>query len=291
MMTTHYQKRFYFVLLIALAGFFCSGFCHKPNSQNDWAKMDLEGQIERLTKRVYNAKKKGEELVLGTIVADPMENWDIQFDKKGFIQSKKCYDTNNDLALSYTYSYKKKNKLTEKSLLDANAELIEKTLYKSNGKGQCTEETIYKADNSMLVEYSYHYNRNGTLSEMKIDVPKNSVISLARYEYIYNKAGQRIGQKNYDRESNKLTQTYEYKYDNKGNRIEHLITNHTGDFTFKWTYKYNDKNLQVAMERHFNGGSLCEYQYTFDEKGNWTRKVELEKGKVVFVEERTISYY
>lgn len=290
-MIVYCPKQLCSLLIIIFAGVLCSGVWHNPPVQNDWIKMDLEGKVKNITKRVYNAKNKDGQLVLGTIVADPMENWDIQFDKKGFIQAKKCFDTNNELALSYSYNYKKNNKLVKKSLLDSKDQLIEKTLYTYNTKGRCIQEVIYKADGAMLLAYTYIYNRKGTLEEMKIDVPKNSVISLARYEYIYDDKGQRIGQKNYDRESNKLTQTYEYKYDNKGNRIEHLIINHTGNFSFKWTYKYNEQGLQIAMQRHFNGGTTCEYQYTFDAKGNWTRKIELEEGKVVFVEDRVISYY
>ncbi|MCP4441241.1 MAG: hypothetical protein GY810_20240 [Aureispira sp.] len=285
------SKRLYFLATLALALLLTSLMSYDSNIENDWDTMSLEGEVKHISKRVWSAKEKDSELILGTIVPDPLENWDVEFNKKGFIQHKKCYDTKNELTLSYEYAYSKKNRLSEQLLLDASDQLIEKKSYKYNRKNQCIEKAIYKADESMVATYSYSYNKKGTLNEMIIDVPENSVISMSRYEYLYNKEGQRVGQKNYDRESNRLTQTYEYKYDVDGNRTEHVIINHTGNFSFKWTYEYDAKGNRTLMQRHFNGGSVCKYEYTFDAKGNWIEKVEREKGKVVFLEKREISYF
>ena len=53
--------------------------------------------------------------------------------------------------------------------------------------------------------------------------------------------------------------------------------------------------LPVLIEHNWNPGRDIErnltYQYEYDKKGNWTKRIDFENGKAKFILERTYRYY
>ena len=86
--------------------------------QTDWINLKLNGKIKTISKRRYSARERDGKIQKRGIVPDPLENWDITFNRKGYLMSKKCYDTQSELVLDFRYEYKRRKLLTEKHMYD-----------------------------------------------------------------------------------------------------------------------------------------------------------------------------
>lgn len=278
------------LLLLLLCGIICS-FAEEPEWINpipDLDKMQLVGTVQSVAQRVYEVSKRGDALKKRYLMLDPLENWDIKFNKKGFIVEKKCYDAANQVLFYYDYKYKKQNQLQRRNMYDSRGYRLEQLAYVYTASGQVAAESIYKSDNSLLVRYVHTYSAKGLLVQTDVHAPTN-VYTTSKYEFVHNKAGQLIEQHTYN-QNHRKHQTDTYRYDENGFPKEHIITNHMDQFVFTSYSQYDERGNIVTYQAPAETEPLTSYTYTFDATGNWIRRVHYKKGKPVDMVERVIVY-
>ncbi|WP_320814638.1 hypothetical protein [Flavobacterium sp.] len=118
--------------------------------------------------------------------------------------------------------------------------------------------------------------------------------------------------------SDTINSIYKYKYDKEGRVIEEMITyphylkseKHTiilnkknvklvgvyfPEIDFKIArvenYVYDEKNLIGLIYHEDNKKVECKFEYTFDDKNNWTEQVKYINGEKLYVWKRKINYY
>ncbi|BDS12275.1 hypothetical protein [Aureispira anguillae] len=255
---------------------------------SDLEKMRLKGAIKSISQRVYDAGKKNGIIKKRHLMLDPLENWDIEFNKKGYIQEKKCYDAANELIFYYEYKYKKKRLLVKKNMYDHRNYRIEQVAYVYNGFGELAAESIYGADNTLLVRYIHTYSPKGLLKETDVHAP-SSRYTASKYEFVYNKKGLVVEEYTYNNKD-QLHQTNYYSYDKNDYVKEHTIKNHLDNFTFTSYSRYDERGNLITYQAPAEKEPLTSYTYTFDEHGNWTCQTHYKKGSVQQIIERSIVY-
>ena len=98
--------------------------------------------------------------------------------------------------------------------------------------------------------------------------------SDGRKVYTYDEHGNKVSILSYSPDGvpvRKIAMTY----DSRGNMLEHIHTELQGEDSTQWiatSYKYNDKNQQVAYSTLYGDGSVgYGRQYTYDENGNMVK--------------------
>lgn len=232
--------------------------CNSEKGKNDLQKENLHGNIKFIRETIYEARIDS-------------------LDRVG----------NGDIASNTLKIYNKEGNLTEEHSYDYDGSLMEKWVAKYDDKDILTEAYVYSPENRLLQKNVFSYDKKGNLTEMKS----------------YNSSGSIDG---------KAT----YKYDEKKNKIEEAWYNSEGHFNFKTLYKYDTKD-KLVEEKYYDGERLyatttCKYdgkgnfierlgkdeitdykwtyQYTYDTKGNWIKKVEYLDNNYTYITEREIKY-
>lgn len=254
----------------------------------DLDKMQVKGNVESISQRVYELSKRGNTLKKRHLMLDPLENWDLKFNKKGFIVEKKCYDAANRVLFYYDYKYKKQSQLQRRNMYDTKGYRIEQLAYTYNALGQVAAESTYRSDNSLLVRYVHTYAAKGQLVQTDVHAPAN-VYTTSKYEFVYNKEGHLIERHTYN-QKNQRHQTDTYSYDKNGYPKIHTMTNHLDKFVFTSYTQYDAEGNVITFQAPTESEPLTSYTYTFDDRGNWTRRVHYKEGKASNMVERIFVY-
>ena len=278
------------ILLVSMCWLNCS-FGAIPKWMTPIADLDtmqVKGTVQSISQRVYEVRKRGETLKKRYLMLDPLENWDLQFNKKGFIVEKKCYDAANGVLFYYDYKYKKQNQLQRRNMYDQRGYRIEQLVYAYNALGQIAAESTYRSDNSLLVRYVHTYGAKSKLIQTDVHAPTN-VYTTSKYEFVYNKKGQLTERHTYN-QKHQRQQTDAYIYDENGFSKEHIITNHLDKFVFTSYTRYDTQGNIITFQEPAETQPLTSYTYTFDTIGNWTRRIHYKDGKAVDMVERVFVY-
>ncbi len=243
----------------------------------DWQLLALRGSVHKITQRTFEAATKDSVPVKKNHLLDPLENWTIEFNKKGFINSKKCFGFGSDLLFYYEYKYKKKTRLTTRRMYDASDNLIEQSKFVYNDIGQLAAESIYNGFNSLLVRYVYEHNPKGFLMRTDVHAPVGSPYTTAYYKYSYNKSGQKVCQQTF-KEPNILYQVDSFFYDANGHLKRQRIISPQSGFEFVSHSNYNDLGDLITLQEAAKTEPTTSFTYTYDSIGNWTQKLHFKKG-------------
>jgi len=201
----------------------------------EYSMFNGDGSLSYKTKTVYNILEKTIE--------------EKFFDKDDKVTGTTTYDLDD-----------KGNKMVERQL-KPNATLRYRYVYSYDEKGNQIQRTGYKADGDVLSQTNWKYDNKGNMLESRDTYFYNT--------YTYDENGRRIGQVMYNPDGVTVSLKWEYKYNDKGNKIEELKYKGTGELSDKntWTFEY-------------------------DKHGNWVKKTQYDQsGEPFHVEERTIVYY
>jgi len=113
------------------------------------------------------------------------------------------------------------------------------------------------------------------------EITKTSALS-ALFEYKYDDKGNKVERIEKD-ENGEIISFIEYKYDDKGNLIEEIYKDVSGKIVFLVEYKYDDKGNKIEMivkDIKNRDGSVCKYKY--DDKGN---KIENEEIHFIYIKD------
>lgn len=193
-------------------------------------------------------------------------------------------------------------------------------LTKYNEQGNMIEQNRYFSDGKEENKSHFQYNENGKKLKKEIyDVAKES---MYRWNYEYDEQGKLIEINIYD-SNGELIRKIIYRYDEKDRVIEEIGYNSEGNLEDRQTYE--DNGLKNKTESHYNQNGVlvfrndyvCDekgnvitqeynlygfygkdintkitYEYKkYDEKGNWTEKIQYADDVLDQITEREIEYY
>ena len=199
---------------------------------------------------------------------------------------------NGKLTKRHTYDYNDNYKVSEENEYEGNGKLKWKEIFKYNSKGQLTEVTDYSATGDFESRYVYKYDSKGNITDEEKYMDENSQ-AHTKTTTIYDSKGvpTQILQFN---EDGKLI--YQGSQDSHGNHTLDMSWNADRSVKEKITqvYKYDDYGNVTFEERTLTDGQQDmrnNYQYYYDENGNWTKKTTLEDGTPSRMVERVVAYY
>ncbi len=170
-----------------------------------------------------------------------------------------------DLTEKEDYKYNDDGNMDEYNYYYSNGQLEYKIIAKFNEKGDQTEGRMYNTDGKFVANCVRTYDNNQNL--LSYTIVKTNADTFQRISYKYNDKGKAIELNTYQSEG-KLSSKDVRKFDEKGLISEEIEYAQNGDQTYDHTFQYED----------------------IDKKGNWLKKITLNKGEPVNIEEREIEY-
>ena len=283
----------------------------KDDKKLSYEQYELNCPVKSIDVRTYKATSKFGEVIKG----DPTYgNYLAEFDEVGNLIKKTDYFSDGDIFLVYKCKYDKQNNLVEEikysgdgeqaSLVqleyDSEEKLIKSIRYDEDGNIELyveneydgkylvnTRRVTYEEDGSS-VEKVWRYKREEeTLMESSVftDGELKSVYKFSQYKE--NRLAEGV---EYDADGVKLNEFYE-EGDDYG-----VVLMRSHDYTDGSDYEYRvERNDRGHMIYRYNSDAENKeiyYGYTYDSKGNWTRKVEYHGviRKPVEIVEREITY-
>lgn len=226
----------------------------------------------------------------------------FKYNAKGLVESCIRY-RNGDLFEKYMYSYDERNNIIKELNINSNGDIDNETTYErkySQGK-----EVFYRKNDP---EYGLdikqtQYDSIGRIITEKVNYD-NKFIRVIKYSYTdFNKI-ESITESNTDGE---FIVSTNYKYDNLQRVIEIKYTfsdnkNKTISIIYKGdtqiqslTSQNGDKEEKVIYQGNITeykkNSDSYNYEYAFDEKGNWTKITEFKNTIPTYIRERSILYY
>jgi len=203
----------------------------------------------------------------------------------------------------YKFEYNKDSKPVKKITIDLKSpesnysNTIE--LYEYDDEGRISSYTCLRKNKELLYTKSYKYDKNsGFLSKYKTKNPGNKTKIKLEYTTIEN-AGLTCTIFRNNKADDILI------YDNQGRLVERRESHskiisrsplRTKSYYDKIIYTYNERGDIVKKEK-ISGKLLSSdnyirtYQYTYDKKSNWIKKLSFKDGNIYSIEEREIEYY
>lgn len=271
-------------------------FCFCGNKRNDPArekktdveKDGLKGKVKQVTLNCFYANEKSGEIIKEKKCDD--NNYSVIYNEKGKKIELTVHSSGwrNEKRL---FKYDIKGNLSELHLFDADNKLLSKFIDNRDEKGNKIETNLYDADNNLINRQTYKCDDNGNEIEHNEYNSKN--ILVLKHIYKYNGEGNQIESSAYTPVGNFENKNIN-KYDDKGNRIETNSYNAEGIIGSKGTWKYDEKNNPIEENWYNEQGILnsrYSYNYVYDQKGNWLKKMEFETDIPQRIIIREIMYF
>ena len=280
-------------------------FYENKTTGNALQLMNLKGNVKSLlqvsNKAIDNAGiiTKGEEAVDGSdnIGKTPTVNsfYKMQFDSSGRA-TEEMYFHGKTIDMTLKHKYNDATKTEEIVQYETPGTASFRYTYKYNDKGKIMEERsiqIYYDNRTFDQKFTFKYNSLFQLTEKE-------TFSLNNKKYVTG------GKTLYtcDNKGNILTEGYlnnnlpcliaGYKYDAKGNMLEHNYYSSCGKvIEHQFIFKYDSSNNVIQKDIYQSGKLEKSYTYTYeyDKKGNWIKRIDFENKKAAFILERVLTYY
>ena len=320
------KKIFKYVPLIACA-FILSG-CGNSNTSDDATKTEetpkkkllnsyedceLNSPVKSVDIRTYKASSK-----FGELVKDDLADgyyYIVTFNDLGLCEKYVSYDDKDKIMYMQKASYDSNGLLTEVASYLDDGQLSRLYKYMCREDGECLKYEVFnedgdlksvllrKFDGDKFVEYrEEEYNAGDTLVNETIYKYNGDVLeSCSRYmnkelQYTekyskYDKYG--IQESSVYDYNGDLYQNRYFEYDKNGEIVVVRLLDVDGNKTYDAECRRNENDL-VSYQRVWDGEeeTITEYEYEYDQKGNWIKKIEF-KGtlrKPVKITEREIVY-
>lgn len=259
--------------------------------ENDWVEHNLFGSVKHFTRLIYHADdvfgeiKKGKPKPFDTHNGMP-PNVTTVFNKEGFITEVTRFNLDSSNYVRSVLLYGENNLQIERKVFGKDS-LLSVTKYKNDDNGNLVESRSYEPNGQLNAVYLNTYDESG----YKIEEVVSYQNSDERRTYIFtnDKKGNTIE----EREVRPFKDDYitSYKYDDKGREIQRI--EYTGDRSNSiQTFKYNENGDQI--ESHYKGdyySVYIKYEYSYDKKGNWVKRITYEDGIPAEIAERSYTYY
>jgi len=286
------MKAFFLLFVVLILS---SSSVNKQKSDLD--KENLKGNVKSLRQVSFYAVEKFGAITKGKRGGESLiesNDFHNKYNEKGFLIERNSY-LDGTLYLIEIYTYDDNDNNIEVFQSTSEGE-NGKVIYNYDDKGNLIEENSYYPDDSLKASYKYtnKYDNNDNLIEQNTYLSNGSL--SWREIYTYDKNGKLIENNKYQSNGsfdNKDT----FKYDNNGYLIE--ITRYLPDSSlyYKDRYIYDEKgnpierNYDRPSDGKFTTSFKDTYQYDYDEKNNWIKKVHFKDKIPKHIIEREIKYY
>ncbi len=212
-------------------------------------------------KTVYEYDENGN---MVKIISSSNDTTLYEYDENGLLIKEICYNNHGEIETIYKYKYDEYENLTEKAYYYRNEDDDPNlTKYKYDKYGNLIEDVEYISkdsygydpDNPYNYKHNYLCDENGNiLQEMSGDI-------LFR-EHNYDENGNRSKTIYYyeDQDGNKFQDTYEYEYDEMGNKIREKINSQYSGSSHEWKYEYDEKGNFVCATKYSGYSGKVEYE-------------------------------
>jgi hypothetical protein len=210
--------------------------------------------------------------------------------EKNVLQQKEIFDASGKLKERYAYSYYDIGLLMDEDKYNANNQLVQKTVHLYNtaklliekqyywggGSSFKKEELIYDIDDNLKSVSSYKY------------VDKEAVFDGNITYLDYNEKGDYQLREIFNKENNKI-EINEYVYDKFGNLTESSVSKLVENKVVEAKVAENEETVEneedtvttesnipeteINESEEWVQGTGASYEYLYDEKNNWTRKI------------------
>ena len=258
----------------------------QTNKKTDLSKDDIKGNVKYIEESTYN---QNENIKVDRVYRLKKYNKDGNIEYE-LTKGSEIFPGFSKELRKFAYKYDKKGKKILCDRTEGDSDGIDKYVY--DEKGNKIEYNSYGKKDTLVCTRKYKYDGNGNLIDFRLyfgDSFNNGRI------YEYDKKGILIKETSIGIMPD--GHYFQYKYDEKGNKIESYFYNSEDSLKNRTTYKY-DEFGNVVMENNFKGfdspESKTAYNYKYDINSNWTRQeykwFGIDKKEVKLIE-RKIVYY
>lgn len=208
------------------------------------------------------------------------------FDKNGNLSVVQFIKYNDQLGHKETYKYDNKKRMIEWDQIDNDKNEIHKISFKYEGKYKVDRYKI--VNENLKLEFEYFYDNNFKLIK-NIYYPYYQNTPLIT-EYKYDKLGRRIEELLFD--NDKLIEKNVIEYDSiSGYYWTHQDFEHNKIYIYyQVDDQYGNQIKMVKVDEKRNEISKDNKVYTYDNNGNWTKRIWTKDGSC-HETERIIEYY
>ena len=210
-----------------------------------------------------------------------------RYNQQGKILQKNQYNPKGTIDFQTLYTYDKNGKLEETQLYNGDKILEQRTRYQYNKTGTRIASYIYGANDSLQEKHSYKFNANGKQVEWNVHNAKGILDPQTIYRY--NEENQMIESASYNYAGILYFKTV-YTYDKKGAIVSSHSYSLDGTLHSQAAFVYDTSGHRIA-ETFEEKGRKTKNTYSYDEEGNWIKKMEYENGVPRFILERDLSYH
>ena len=276
------KLRLFFGMIVAMT------ICSCEKQQNDLTWHEVSGNVKSIRTKGYEATKKFGEISEGDVLYDTDINSLILFNKDGYITEISNFNHSGNLSGKSVYVYDDDGKVTKINLYDEDGDEIGRTVYTYNENKKVTKIVDYDESGKVTYTEKIEWDGDHITKEQCIHEHSEGYYNMNEYDgntlvksVVYDKKGKPTG---------------EYtEYEN--GKIKKIVTK---EFTISLTY--NDKGLCASIVNgqlfstnsyYWAKGESYTYDYEYDDKGNWVRKVERKKDsqKATRIFVREIEYF
>jgi antitoxin component YwqK of YwqJK toxin-antitoxin module len=275
-------------LIAAISGlsFVALGVCQA----NSWEEDGLRGNVKRLSVQrteISNGTSGAVEGARKPVV-------EASYTTTGQKTEESRYSSSGALLWTFSYVYDEMGRRTSTECRFAKGQTTLKLIstYASDGR---KEKSVTLGPGGVLQEQStYSYDAQGNNVEVANLAADGS--SVGRWTYAYNEKGRVREWIAYDANGG-IVQDSAYSYDSEG-RLK-VTEEYGANNTLERKTIYDSKGNEIEVEKYSANGAFLwkrQFEYTFDEAGNWTRKITKEdRGMKDFtpveIDLRTLEYY
>jgi len=249
----------------------------------NWEKDDVKGAVKSYTELTYEVEKgasKNNKISKGDLYFHQIFKYD---DLGNFIELTN-YDENKKLVGTHYNEYDENRNMITQLFYDDSIKAV--TSNKYDKKGNLIEFT-----NDTGSAFFFKYDEKGNRIEI-LNEPDDPIFPESRQTYEYNLEGNMIESIWY--QSTDMRRKYFYKHDTRGNKIEEIQYIFEEGLSYvKIIYAYDDYNNMVAQTEYNEEDILqnkISFTYSYDEKGNWTEKIEFRNETPLYIAERQYEY-
>ena len=229
----------------------------------DWQKMNLKGKVKAMTEIIYVASEKFGKIEKDKIII----KYEYSFHENGYLAYQNVYNSEDKLMDRTTFEYDAQNNLIEGTRYDKNNKIALRSIYTTHKQDKSTTIKCYTSDGSLTGHYTQRYNAQKLLQE-----------TIYREPMVGKEA---------------------YQYDAKGGLVYIGCTHPELGLELEEIFVVDAQNNEIKKTSlRYEAGKvhhkiLSSYQYTYDEKGNWTTCIQFEtETNIAYkITERTYTYY
>ncbi len=308
------KNTFFTSLLCAIFCISCTNNDIKTSLQIE----NLKGKVKSVKESRYEAEVKFGEIHKGDYIRNfydipafsykvcEYHQWywggsvaELNFNKNGYVESAYLYDDDLDLENRVVYEwdgdYMLKMIKYDGNSIEAQYEqkFNGKRLIESKSSGTWLDESVtkYKTNSNGIIEEWIDYDDDGEIKRKCVNtISGNKIIESAYYSspdvtqpYITT----------YTYEGSTLKETL--SKDEMGKIIEEVIFDKDGRYLQRYNgdnevtnYTYNSNG---DIERFESKDTDYRFEYEYDKKGNWVKRISYKGIKPITIEEREIQYY